>query len=52
MIKKLHLQNTRIYLQGQNLLTITNYKGIDPEQANMNYLPPLRMITFGIKAGL
>ncbi len=40
-------QNLRIYLQGQNLLTITNHSGLDPENNN-NSLPPLRVITAGI----
>jgi TonB-linked SusC/RagA family outer membrane protein len=35
----------KISLQGQNLLTITPYKGIDPEFRSSGYLPPLRIIT-------
>jgi TonB-linked SusC/RagA family outer membrane protein len=38
-----------LYLQGQNLLTITNYKGVDPEisgDANQA-LPSLRQFTLG-----
>ncbi|WP_317171856.1 SusC/RagA family TonB-linked outer membrane protein [Hymenobacter latericoloratus] len=27
----LHLQNARVYVSGQNLLTFTNYSGLDPE---------------------
>jgi len=49
--KKLHFQNMRIYLQCQNLLTITNYKGLDPESQGLA-LPPLRMITTGIQLSL
>ena len=30
ILGKIGLGNTRIYLQGQNLLTITDYSGIDP----------------------
>lgn len=48
--KKLHVQSGSLFLQGQNLLTITNYQGIDPESLNYNTLPPLRVITLGIKA--
>ncbi len=47
----MHLQNARIYMQAQNLLTFTNYFGMDPE-TGYNGLPPLRMITFGIHASL
>lgn len=47
-IQRIHLQNARIYLQCQNLLTITSYKGSDPETGGLN-LPPLRMITGGVQ---
>lgn len=49
--QKLHLQDFRIYLQGQNLLTITNYSGIDPETQG-GALPPLRVYTLGFQIGL
>ncbi len=49
--QSLHLQNARIYLQAQNLFTITNYFGLDPENLLGNFnLPPLRMISAGISA--
>lgn len=41
----------RIYVQGQNLLTFTKFKGGDPEQMN-GFLPPLRRITFGVQLHL
>ncbi|OQP48108.1 hypothetical protein A4H97_29895 [Niastella yeongjuensis] len=47
--KKLHIQNCRLYVQGQNLLTITNYKGLDPENQSITALPPLRTITTGVQ---
>jgi hypothetical protein len=47
---KCRLQNARIYLQCQNLITITGYKGIDPETGSFA-LPPLRMITAGLQIG-
>lgn len=50
--QKIHLQNARIYAQGQNLLTITNYKGMDPEITGIANLPPLRILTFGMQIGL
>ena len=28
LLRKLHFQNVRLYVQGQNLFTITKYKGI------------------------
>jgi len=42
----------RIYLQAQNLLTITNYKGPDPENQSFGRLPPLRVISMGIQLNL
>jgi TonB-dependent starch-binding outer membrane protein SusC len=48
---KLHLQGARIYLQGQNLFTITNYLGFDPETRGLA-LPPMRMVTTGLQVNL
>ncbi len=50
--KKLHLQSTRIYAQAQNLLTFTNYYGLDPESYQSRYLPPLRMLTIGLQISI
>ncbi len=50
--RQTHLQNARIYLQCQNLFTITGYKGLDPENNSGLLLPPLRMITAGVKFSL
>jgi len=47
-----HLRNCKLYAQGQNLLTITNYLGLDPESKNSLRLPPLRVITIGVQIGL
>jgi len=41
--------NCKISLQGQNVLTITKYKGIDPEFKAAGYLPPLRVFTTSIQ---
>lgn len=35
-----------VSLQGQNLLTFTNFKGRDPEQSG-SFIPPLRRIALG-----
>ncbi|OOG75434.1 SusC/RagA family TonB-linked outer membrane protein [Flavobacterium sp. A45] len=39
----------RFSLQGQNLLTFTNYKGADPEFRTAGFLPPLRMYTSSLQ---
>lgn len=50
MREKLKLQNGRIYIQCQNLFTITGYKGWDPEpNQDQLTLPPLRIVTAGIQ---
>lgn len=44
------LQNSRVYVQAQNLLTITGYKSTDPETQGLS-LPPLRTVTAGVQLG-
>jgi TonB-linked SusC/RagA family outer membrane protein len=51
-IDKAHFRSCRIYIHGQNLLTITNYKGLDPEGQGMATLPPLTVLTIGLQARL
>jgi hypothetical protein len=43
------MKKSRVYIQAQNLFTITRYKGIDPETQNMLALPPLRTIAAGVQ---
>jgi TonB-dependent starch-binding outer membrane protein SusC len=50
--EKLGLQNGRLYVQGQNLLTLTRYEGLDPETMSAGTMPPLRTITVGIQLTL
>lgn len=40
-----------VYLQGQNLFTLTDYKGPDPEQTANTRLPQLRQLTLGLQVG-
>ncbi|WP_317165428.1 SusC/RagA family TonB-linked outer membrane protein [Chitinophaga tropicalis] len=51
LLSRLKLQQLQVYLQGQNLLTVTSYKGLDPETRGV-FLPPLRMYTAGIQLSL
>ena len=41
----------KLYLQGQNLLTFTKYKGTDPETNASSFLPPLKHFTLGLQIG-
>jgi len=45
--EKLYMNNARIYLQGQNLFTITKYEGADPEGLGYPYPMP-RSFTLGL----
>lgn len=45
--KNLHIESGRIYVQCQNLITTTKYKGVDPE--NQGFTPPVRTIIGGIQ---
>ncbi|NDV84014.1 TonB-dependent receptor [Bacteroides sp. 51] len=51
VLKKAYISNLRIYMSAQNLLTLTDYSGFDPEVQggvdNSNY-PLTRNISFGI----
>jgi TonB-linked SusC/RagA family outer membrane protein len=50
--KKMHLKNLSVYIQGQNLLTISEFEGLDPENLNAGVIPPLRVFTGGINVTL
>jgi TonB-linked SusC/RagA family outer membrane protein len=51
-VRFVHIDNLRVFGQGQNLLTMTKYKGIDPEMESggqdYNGTPIQRVITFGV----
>jgi TonB-linked SusC/RagA family outer membrane protein len=61
LISKIKLHNARIYVSAQNILTITNYKGVDPEVAYVNSnlnlgldyasYPNTKSITVGVNLG-
>lgn len=58
-IKKARLQQARLYIHGQNLITITRYRGMDPESTEQGSsaggiiaLPPQKIFTAGIQITL
>jgi TonB-dependent starch-binding outer membrane protein SusC len=51
-LDKARVRSFRLYVHGQNLLTVTNYKGLDPETQSSIALPPLQVWTGGIQLGL
>jgi TonB-linked SusC/RagA family outer membrane protein len=48
-LNRLGVNSLRIYLLAQNILTITNYLGLDPESQKFNALPPLSMVSAGLQ---
>lgn len=55
LINQIRLQSLRVYVQGQNLWTLTDYSGFDPEfrgASELNSYPAVRTITFGVDVGL
>jgi TonB-linked SusC/RagA family outer membrane protein len=48
-VQKMKAESGKIYIAAQNLLTITNYQGADPESQRFFQVPPLRTIAAGIQ---
>jgi TonB-dependent starch-binding outer membrane protein SusC len=48
-MEKMHIKQSKIYVLAQNFLTLTNYKGSDPETQNFLRLPPLKTFVVGIQ---
>ncbi|MGM9766974.1 MAG: SusC/RagA family TonB-linked outer membrane protein [Candidatus Cryptobacteroides sp.] len=51
VLSKCRLRNLRVFVQSQNLFTITSYTGADPEGLGYTYPLP-RTFTFGLSVGL
>lgn len=49
LCRRFGIDNLRVYVQGQNLLTLTSFSGLDPERSGSLGLPSIRMITSGIQ---
>jgi TonB-linked SusC/RagA family outer membrane protein len=51
LISRIKCEKIRLYFSGDNLFTVTNYKGLDPERASdgefLNY-PQNKIISFGL----
>jgi len=52
MLKRWHVDQLRISLQGQNLWTISKYRDLDPENLSLVSLPPLKVFNLGINLTL
>lgn len=47
-VEKAYMEKVRVYISGENLLTITGFDGIDPEMMNATGYAPMRQYAFGI----
>jgi TonB-linked SusC/RagA family outer membrane protein len=52
VLKGIKLFNLNTFLQGQNLFTITDFIGLDPETQNNQRVPPLRTVTLGLRISI
>jgi TonB-linked SusC/RagA family outer membrane protein len=52
LLQKIHVKELSVYLQGQNLWTISNYGGLDPQNLDAATIPPMRVFTGGINITL
>ncbi len=48
-LREFGIKEAMIYVQGQNLLTITKYFGLDPEFVLNGFLPPLKTYSLGFQ---
>lgn len=50
ILKKVDISSLRFYVSGENLFTITSYRGMDPERIGnkSDVYPQLRSYTFGV----
>jgi len=51
-LKKAKISGLSVYVRGQNLLTISKYKNLDPENLSAGAMGPLRIITGGLNITL
>jgi len=52
VLTRLHLKGLQLYFHAENLFTITGYKFADPETQSLYVLPPMKVITAGMKLTL
>lgn len=51
LLNNIKIKSCKLYVQGLNLFTLTNYKGLDPELNNATQVyPSLRVFTIGMQA--
>jgi hypothetical protein len=48
-LQRAGVKNASVFLQGQNLVTITQYNGLDPETKSYSTIPTSRVIAAGLQ---
>ena len=49
VLRKIRFENVRVFVSGENLFTVTDYPGMDPEfSSTSNYYASLRQWAFGL----
>jgi hypothetical protein len=48
LMKRINVQNLRVYVNGSNLFTIDSFKIADPEVGTIFNYPLQRMVNFGV----
>ena len=51
LLEKLRMRNLRLYVSGRNLLTFTQWTGLDPELENQTGIPMQREYVVGLNVG-
>lgn len=51
-LKKIKMETCKLFAHAQNLFTLTNYLGADPENQSLLILPPLKTIIIGLQINL
>jgi hypothetical protein len=49
ILKRIKAESIQLYIHAQNVLTITNYVGGDPENQSIYRMPPLKTIATGVR---
>lgn len=51
-LQRLHIKHLNVVCQGQNLLTISKYNDLDPQNLSATAMPPLRVFNLGLNLNL
>ena len=52
VISRLKVSNLRVFFEAQNVVTFTEFDGLNPENSGSNQLPPLQIFTGGLQLTL